>query len=145
MGAGSAGSPDVVINADLFPVWSTEATIGDLGPGRFAIREFCRCATVVIVLANGMVQFTAEDAADRVTLSAALRKWLVMPVVAGSLSTSRWARRPVLTRQSVFGKNGRWILFFYEQLEFICRLRCLIFHGVMINVEFCWFSTVFTT
>ena len=74
MGADSRGATDVVIDTDFFSVRSTEATVGDLRPRWLAIREFGCRVPVGVMFADRVVEFTAEDAADRVTLSAAVRK-----------------------------------------------------------------------
>jgi hypothetical protein len=71
----SIGSADTEVDTNLFSVWSAKVAVRDLGPGRLAIGKFCSRLSVVIMLVDGVAQFTAEDAADRVTqLSAALRK-----------------------------------------------------------------------
>ena len=59
---------DVVIDANFFPIWSTEGSVGNLCPCWLAIREFCNGASVSVVFADRVVQFTAEYAADRVTM-----------------------------------------------------------------------------
>lgn len=80
------GASNAVVDADFFPVWSTNGGIDDLRPGRLAVREFCRCVPIVVMLVDGMTQLTTEDAANWVMVSAALRKWLA--VVARGLSTT---------------------------------------------------------
>lgn len=98
---------------------------------------------------DGVAQVTAEDAADRVTRtgSAAWWKWLV--VVAGRLSPTERTEKAILAsaRRRILqvGRCMESVLFLYEELELICVLRCLILHGVVIDVEFCRFGPVLTT
>jgi hypothetical protein len=96
------------------------------------------------VLVDGVAQVTAEDAADWVKLSAALRKRLIL--IARVLTTSgRLAKEPILARWAVLGRCGRrLILFLDEKFELVCSFRRLIFHGVVINIELGRFSLVFT-
>ena len=85
--AGGIGSPDVVDDANFFPVRGADSVVGSLCPRRFSVCKFCWRVPVAVMLADGMVQFTAEDAAELVTWrSAAVRKWLVVnggPSTAG--------------------------------------------------------------
>ena len=146
MGADSRGSADVVIDTDLLPVWSREAVtaVGYFRPGWLAISEFCCCsASITVVFADSVLRFTAKDAADRVTLSAALRKWQV--VISGTLPTTRrWAKK-ILTGWDIFRRHQRWILLLNKQLELISRLRRLVFHDIMINSKLSRLGTIFTT
>ena len=60
---------------------------------------------------DNVVQFTAEDAAGRVTLPAAMRKWLV--ITRRFPAAKRWAKT-ILARWSILRRNGRWVLSLYE-------------------------------
>ena len=79
MGADGVLSPDVVVNAEFFPIRTADGVVvSGLRPCWLAVSEF-RCGdTIAIMLADGVVQFTAEDAADWVTWSAAMEKGLVV-------------------------------------------------------------------
>ena len=144
VGADGIASANVIIDAEFLAVWHAEAAIGDLSPGGLAVRELCWQVTIAVVFPNWVAQLTAEDAAEWVTTqsSAALRKWLMG--VAWSLPTTRGLAKKIFTRWDVLGRHGRGVVLFYEELEFICRFRCLIFHGIMVDVEFSWFRPIFT-
>jgi hypothetical protein len=71
MRADGGGSVDVVVDTDFLALGSAKFPINDLRPDGFPIRELCRYVLVIIVLADGVSLLTAEDAADRVRLSAA--------------------------------------------------------------------------
>ena len=76
MRAGPAWSMDVKCDAYFFSVGATDGAVRGLCPCWFAISEFGSDVPVVVMFADGMVEFATEDAADRVTrtLSTALRK-----------------------------------------------------------------------
>ena len=63
----------------FFPIGTTDGVIvNGLRPHWLAISKFCCGDTITIMLADGVVQFTTEDAADRVMWSAAMGKGLVV-------------------------------------------------------------------
>ena len=79
MGADGVLSLDVVVNAESFPIWTADGVVvSGLCPCWLAISEFCCGDTITIMLADGVVQFTTEDAADWVMWSAAMEKGLVV-------------------------------------------------------------------
>lgn len=104
MGAGSVGTADVVVEADLFSVRSGKAVIGDLSPYRFAVLEFDCCIAIIVVFADRVSRFTAEDAADLVTLSAARWKRLVVP---RGLPPTRGAKKGILAGENILRICGR--------------------------------------
>ena len=74
MGPSNRDSADVEVDANFFAVWGAESAIGDLRPSWFTVREFRCSVSIVIMFADCMVQFTAEDAAKLVTRFAAVWK-----------------------------------------------------------------------
>jgi hypothetical protein len=64
-------SIDIMVDTDLFTVGGTEFAACDLGPGGFTIGKLGRFIFVVVVVPDWVALLTAEDAADRVRLSAA--------------------------------------------------------------------------
>ena len=86
MRANGVGSTDVIVDADFLPIWGTDGVVGNLRPRRLAVSEFCCSSSVAVMFADGVVQFTADDAANLVTRFAAMRKWLVG--ITGIFSTA---------------------------------------------------------
>lgn len=67
MRAGGIRSTDVKVDTDFLPVWSTEGAVGSFCPSWFAVGKLRCGASVAVVFADGVVKFTAEDAANGVT------------------------------------------------------------------------------
>ena len=67
MRAGGIWSMYVKVDTDFLPVLSTEGAVGSFCPTWFAIGKFRCGASITVMFADGVVKFTTEDAANRVT------------------------------------------------------------------------------